>query len=312
MFHLFTDKLTRRDGFTIVELLIVIVVIAILAAITIVSYNGITRRATEAALQTNLTTARTKLELDRARDGSYTTDGHTLASGSNTKLEYTIDPTEYCLTASSEATNLDYYIDSASGMIKEGVCEGHTGSGGTSGATLEIITTALTNASIDTPYDFTIQTSAESNFTVTAGTLPPGLSLNAQTGQVTGVPTEQGSFNVTVTAQSEQGSASRSFTLVVGLPSCPPTVMPRFTYTFIGTTQTQLTMEWRGCSPTTPPTIPVYYKKASDTSMKFLGNFMGGATATALIKESDFCDGLDLTTVYAGVSTTYHYIKPGC
>ena len=35
----------RRDGFTIVELMIVIVVIGILAAITIVSYNGIQQRA---------------------------------------------------------------------------------------------------------------------------------------------------------------------------------------------------------------------------------------------------------------------------
>ena len=35
----------RRRGFTLVELLIVVVVIAILAAITIVAYNGITTRA---------------------------------------------------------------------------------------------------------------------------------------------------------------------------------------------------------------------------------------------------------------------------
>lgn len=38
----------RQKGFTIVELLIVIVVIAILAAITIVSYNGIQSRARDA------------------------------------------------------------------------------------------------------------------------------------------------------------------------------------------------------------------------------------------------------------------------
>ena len=37
--------LRRQNGFTIVELLIVIVVIAILAAITIVAYNGIQQRA---------------------------------------------------------------------------------------------------------------------------------------------------------------------------------------------------------------------------------------------------------------------------
>ena len=38
-------KQTKSRGFTIVELLIVIVIIAILAAITIVAYNGITARA---------------------------------------------------------------------------------------------------------------------------------------------------------------------------------------------------------------------------------------------------------------------------
>lgn len=42
----------RRGGFTIVELLIVIVVIAILAAITIVSYSGIRQRAENAAIST--------------------------------------------------------------------------------------------------------------------------------------------------------------------------------------------------------------------------------------------------------------------
>lgn len=42
-------KYKRSEGFTIVELLIVVVVIAILAAITIVSYRGITNRAANAA-----------------------------------------------------------------------------------------------------------------------------------------------------------------------------------------------------------------------------------------------------------------------
>ena len=42
-------KQTKSRGFTIVELLIVIVVIAILAAITIVAYNGIQNRAKTSA-----------------------------------------------------------------------------------------------------------------------------------------------------------------------------------------------------------------------------------------------------------------------
>ena len=52
-------------GFTIVELLIVIVVIAILATISIVAYNGIQNRARTSALTTDLVTADKKLETYR-------------------------------------------------------------------------------------------------------------------------------------------------------------------------------------------------------------------------------------------------------
>jgi prepilin-type N-terminal cleavage/methylation domain-containing protein len=41
-----------RSGFTLVELLIVIVIIAILAAITLVAYNGIQQRANNSAINT--------------------------------------------------------------------------------------------------------------------------------------------------------------------------------------------------------------------------------------------------------------------
>jgi prepilin-type N-terminal cleavage/methylation domain-containing protein len=45
------DQASSRRGFTIVELLIVIVVIAILAAITIVAYSGIQARARDATIR---------------------------------------------------------------------------------------------------------------------------------------------------------------------------------------------------------------------------------------------------------------------
>ena len=45
---------STSPAFTIVELLIVIVIIAILAAITIISYNGITNRTKESSLKTEL------------------------------------------------------------------------------------------------------------------------------------------------------------------------------------------------------------------------------------------------------------------
>lgn len=58
-------KHTRKTGFTIVELLIVIVVIAILAAISIVAYNGIQNRSKVAKANSDLVTLRKAIEVAR-------------------------------------------------------------------------------------------------------------------------------------------------------------------------------------------------------------------------------------------------------
>lgn len=63
--------MNRRSGFTIVELLIVVVVIAILAAITIVAYNGISSRANDAAITSDADTLRKKVELRHAENDEY-------------------------------------------------------------------------------------------------------------------------------------------------------------------------------------------------------------------------------------------------
>ena len=60
---------TSRSGFTIVELLIVIVVIAILAAISLVTYSGIQTRAQASAIASELKATEKALNAFRATSG---------------------------------------------------------------------------------------------------------------------------------------------------------------------------------------------------------------------------------------------------
>ncbi len=60
-------------GFTIVELLIVIVIIGVLATMTIVSYIGMNNRAIAASMQADLTSASTKLKLYQTDNMAYPT-----------------------------------------------------------------------------------------------------------------------------------------------------------------------------------------------------------------------------------------------
>ena len=62
---------TKRGGFTIVELLIVIVVIAILAAISVVAYTGIQDRARYTEALSNLTSIDKAIGMYHAQHGNY-------------------------------------------------------------------------------------------------------------------------------------------------------------------------------------------------------------------------------------------------
>ncbi len=92
----------RQQAFTIVELLIVIVVIAILAAIGIVAYNGIQERARSAALQSDVSQVSKQLKLFQADNGRYPT---TVSTNCTTSPD---SPTNKCLKLSSGNTASSY------------------------------------------------------------------------------------------------------------------------------------------------------------------------------------------------------------
>lgn len=58
-----------KEGFTIVELLIVIVIIAILASISVVAYNGVQSRAANSKRESDLTTYQKAIVLARESTG---------------------------------------------------------------------------------------------------------------------------------------------------------------------------------------------------------------------------------------------------
>lgn len=62
--------MSKSKGFTIVELLIVIVVLGILAAITVVAYNGVQNRANDATLKSDLRHSFMKVQEHYVTNGS--------------------------------------------------------------------------------------------------------------------------------------------------------------------------------------------------------------------------------------------------
>lgn len=90
------NRHSQTAGFTIVELLIVIVVIGILAAITVVAYNGIQNRSRDASVQNDLTQLAKQFGMFYADKGAYPTTVADLDS-----LTVSINKGAYLLDAAS-------------------------------------------------------------------------------------------------------------------------------------------------------------------------------------------------------------------
>lgn len=146
-------SLTTQRGFTIVELLIVIVVIGILAAITIVAYNGVQNRAKTSSGQSAAVTVIKKAELYNTENSVYPTKATDLTTGATGKTyELTGATFVAAMSAAPTAANSTTYY----------VCG--TGATNTAPSTVGTITT-ITGARVEY-WNF----SGTATLNVTAGT----------------------------------------------------------------------------------------------------------------------------------------------
>jgi general secretion pathway protein G len=108
----------KQTGFTIVELLIVIVVIGILAAITIVAYNGIQNRARDTTATADLSNNGKRMMSGEAISGLYPTTIEAisstdykikLAAGNYNLVSYCASDNGFVIAAESKSGN-KYYV----------------------------------------------------------------------------------------------------------------------------------------------------------------------------------------------------------
>ena len=82
-----------------------------------------------------------------------------------------------------------------------------------------IVTVSLTNATVGVAYTKALSAIGglkPLTWSVTVGTLPPGITLNGTLGKLTGTPTKAGTYPVTIQVADSQGRvASKAFTLIV-------------------------------------------------------------------------------------------------
>lgn len=124
----------RSEGFTIVELLIVIVVIGILATLVIVTFTGIQQKARDSQRQTDINAINNSLAAYYAQNGSYPTvaalndPSFRSANLKGLDPEALLAPNSTTAISAAAATTAKYQYDPSgcSGTATTDTCTGYT------------------------------------------------------------------------------------------------------------------------------------------------------------------------------------------
>ncbi|MCX6951121.1 MAG: immunoglobulin domain-containing protein, partial [Verrucomicrobia bacterium] len=187
--------------------------------------------------------------------------------------------------------------------------------------------TAIARARVGEPFRLALSV-ANAPTAFRADALPAGLTLDATTGVLSGMPTAAGRRALTITADNAAGSAATVVDLIVSAPTSAPvfTLQPQSVRTTIGTAKVTLTAAATG---TPKPTFTWFFKgsefcntpdpvlELTDITAAYAGDFTcvatnsaGTATSAPATLSLDF-SGLVNLSARANVGTGANVVIPG-